>query len=361
MKHSIILGKLEKKQKKNSLDNLPIDLSEQYLEAQALLSRFLWGSNNPKDLDEAKNKFEEVLQKAPNFAGVHAGLGRTELNYVTNGYGGPTHFMKAQRHLEQALELDPSNVEAKVQRAYTYLWRGEKDQARHDIQYLLKNTNHNSEVLLGAGIIVQLDGLHLSALRLFGMALQDNPAAATQIYNRRARVNHYLGQMDLAWLEVDKGLTLEPNHSLLRTTKGYLFFREGGYEKAIPILESVIEEDPNRRVTYPTLAMCYIKNNQPEKAHNLITDELLSIAATDCEMAHRLATYFVVEENFSEAIHWLQKAIYLGYENYPWIAQNPIWKPMHDNPDFEDILSDLKRVHAKNKSRWDKFLADYWE
>ncbi len=355
------LGKLEEKQEKTPLDSLPIDLSEQYLEAQALLSRFLWGSNNPKDLEEGKNKFEEVLEKAPQFAAAHAGLGRTHLNYVVNGYGGQTHFMTAQRHLEKALELDPENIEAKIQRAYTYLWRGEKEKARRDMQYLLNNTNHNSEVFLGAGIIVQLDGLHKEALRLFGMALQDNPAAATQIYNRRARVNHYLGQLDLAWLEVDKGLTLEPNHSLLRTTKGYLFFREGGYEKAIPILESVIEEDPNRRVTYPTLAMCYVRNGDPEKASELITDELLSIAATDCEMAHRLATYFVVEGNSTEALHWLRKAIYLGYENYPWVADNPIWQPMHDNPDFEDILSDLERVYQKNRNRWEKFLDDYWE
>jgi len=355
------LGKLEQRQEKTPLDNLPIDLSEQYLEAQALLSRFLWGSNNPKDLDEAKNKFEEVLEKAPNFAAAHAGLGRTELNYVINGYGGPTHFMRAQRHLEQALDLDPENVEAKVQRAYTYLWRGEKEQARRDMQYLLKNTNHNAEVFLGAGIIVQLDGLHKEALRLFGMALKDNPAAATQIYNRRARVNQYLGQMDLAWLEVNKGLTLEPNHSLLRTTEGYLYFREGGYEKAIPILESVIEEDPNRRVTYPTLAMCYVRNGQSQKAAELITDELLTIASTDCEMAFRLATYCAVEGNTSEALHWLRKAIYLGYENYPWIAENPAWQSLHGNQDFKDIMEDLERVHEKNRNNWEKFLSDFWE
>lgn len=355
------LGKLEARQQKTPLENLPIEVSEQYLEAQGLFSRFLWGSNNPKDLEEANKKFEEVLEQAPNFAAAHAGLGRTHLNYVVNGFGGPTHFMAAQRHLEKALELDPENVEAKLQRAYTYLWRGEKDQARREIQYLLKNTTRNAEILLGAGTIVQLDGLHKEALRMLGMALRNNPTAATQIYNRRARLNHYLGQMDLAWLEVNKGLTLEPRHSLLRTTEGYLYFREGGYEKAIPILESVIEDDPNRRVTYPTLAMCYVRNGQPDKASELITDELLTIASTDCEMAYRLATYCAVEGNVSEALHWLRKAIYLGYENYPWIAENPAWQHLHDNTDFKDILLDLERVFKNNKSRWNQFLSDFWE
>lgn len=43
--------------------------------------------------------------------------------------------------------------------------------------------------------------------------------------------------------------------------------------------------------------------------------------STDCEMAFRLATYFAVAGNHVEALHWLRKAIYLGYENYPWIAE----------------------------------------
>lgn len=355
------LGKLEVKKTSTSSPSLPEHISEEYLEARALLTRFLWGSNNPKDLDEGKKRFESILKKAPDFAAAHAGLGRTHLNYVTNGFGGPTNFMAAQRHLEKALKLDPDDVEAKLQRAYTYLWRGEKERARRDIQQLLKQSPQNSEVYLIAGIIVQMDGLHEQALKLFGRALQNNPTAATQIYNRRARLYHYMGQLDLAWHEVNKGLTLEPKHSLLRTTEGYLYFREGGYEKAIPILESIIEDDPERRVTYPTLAMCYVRNGEPEKAADLITDELLTIAATDCEMAFRLATYFVVEGNFSEALHWLRKAIYLGYENYPWIIENPAWQPLQDDENFKEILSELRRVFEKNSKRWEKFLDDFWE
>src|SRR5699024_9363522 len=335
------LGKLDHKRKETSFNQLSIDLSEQYIEAQALLTRFLRGSSNPKDLEKAQHKFEEVLEQAPDFPAAHSGLGRTHLNFVSNGLGGPNHFVKAQRHLEWALEIDPQNVEAKLQRAYTYLWSGEKEQARQDIQYLLKNNGNSSEVLIGAGIIIQLDGLHIQALRLLGSALQKNPAAATQIYNRRARLNHYLGQLDLAWLEVNKGLTLEPKHSLLRTTEGYLYFREEAYKKAIPILESVIADDPNRRVTYPTLAMCYVCNGQSDEAYQLISDELMNIAATDCEMAYRLASYFVVNGNPDEALYWLRKAIYLGYENYPWIKNNPIWRTMRGNDQYQDILSDL--------------------
>lgn len=341
--------------------SLPDAISEQYLEARALLSRFLWGSNNPKDLEESRQQFERVLEEAPDYAPAQAGLGRAHLNYVVNGFGGHVHFMAAQRHLEKALRLDPTNVEAKLQRSYTYLWRGEKEQARKDIQQLLKKAGDSpevSEIYMISGIIFQLDGLYKAALRLFSMTLQHSPTAAPQVYNRRARIYHYMGEIEMAREEVRKGLTLEPGHPHLRTTEGYLHFRTGQYQKGIEVLESVIRDEPSRRMTYPTLAMCYVRAGQPEKADELINDELLAISATDCEMAYRLATYCVVDDNYSEALHWLRKTIYLGYENYPWIASNPVWEPLREDPEYRKIISDLKRVHERNKKRWEKFLSD---
>lgn len=71
---------------------------------------------------------------------------------------------------------------------------------------------------------------------------------------------------------LEKG-SLNPNTHFYELLKGYLFYSEQAYEEAILVLESAIEENPNYQVTYPTLAMCFVKNNQPDKAHSLITDD----------------------------------------------------------------------------------------
>lgn len=301
-----------------------------------------------------------MLETAPAFAPAHAGLGLTHLHYVINGFGGLTHFMSAQRHLESAVTIDPDHVEARINRAYTFLWRGEKAHARREIQQLLRKAGNDAEVLYGAGVILQLDGLLEEALRLFGMALQANPTSAPRIYNRRARIYQYMGQIDLAWHEVDKGLTLQPEHALLRTTRGYLLLREQKYEEAIGVLRAVIDDDPGRMLTYPTLAMACVMAGRAEEASNLITDELVAAAAADCEMAYRLATYCVVDDNPTEALHWLRKAIYLGNENYPWLVLNPAWNSLHDTAEWDRTLADLKRVYRKNRTVWQRFLADHW-
>ncbi|MDX1577875.1 MAG: protein kinase, partial [Gemmatimonadota bacterium] len=352
------IGIVQRRKERGPIEALPEAVSEEYLRARALLVRFLWSSSLREDLDRAREGFESVVEDAPEFASGHAGLGIAHLQSVIHGFGGLSHFMSAQRHLEKALAVDPEHREARLNRAYTYLWRGEKASARHDIEYLLRHAPADGEVLFGAGVIVQLDGLLEEALRLFDMALRANPGGATRIYNRRARIYQYMDRLDLAWSEVEKGLALEPNHALLRTTRGYLLFREGKLDEAVDALDEVLASDPGRRLTHPTLAMCHVRAGQPERAKALITDELLAVAAADCEMAYRLATYCVVDGNETEALHWLRKAVYLGNENHPWLSRNPLWEGLHGTPDFRRIMADLERTWEKNRGRWAKFFRE---
>ena len=328
------------------------DFSEDYLEARALLSMFVLRSSHRDDLDKARHGFETVTERAPRFAPAHAGLGITHLHYLRHGFGGLSHLMAAQRHLEHALKLDSGLVEAKLNRAYTLLWRGEKAIARHDVRYLLEAAASDSEVYIAAGIISRLDGLLEEALRFFSTALRLNPTSATNVYNHRARIYHYQGRLDLARHEVDKGLAMEPKHLLLRTTLGYLFLRESRIEDAISTLEAAVADDPNLRLAYPTLAISYVLAGRSQQAASLMTDETLAFAAMDCEMAYRLATYFAVTGDAFEALHWLRKAIYLGYESHPWFARNPAWAKLVGHEDFLKILSELKKAYRTNRKHW---------
>jgi serine/threonine-protein kinase len=211
-------------------------------------------------------------------------------------------------------------------------------------------------VHLVAGITLRLDGMYEDALRQFNRSLQLNPSNAPAIYNHRARVYQYQNQLELAEEELQKGLTLEPKHSLLRTSLAYQHMRKGELDKAIALLEAVIAEDDSMRLAFPTLALCYVQAGQRERAGSLIEEDSLSAAEADSEMAYRLATYFAVEGDESEALHWLRRAIYLGNENYPWFSKNPAWQRLHTHQDFERILEDLKKSHRRNQKTWRRLL-----
>ncbi len=331
-------------------------LSEIYLQARAMLSSFMQRTGSRLDLDRARELFERVVAGDVSFAAAWSGLGITHLQYVRHGFGGHMHVMAARKAFDQALELDSGSVEANLYRVYMLLSRGEKESARHGIENLLHTSANDSQVHMVAGITMRLDGMYEDALEQFNLSLKLDPSNAPIIYNHRARVYQYQNQLELAKEEIEKGLTLEPRHPLLRTSLAYEYMREGDMQEAITILESVIKDDDSMRLAYPTLALCYVQAGERQRAADMIEENSLAAAEADSEMAYRLATYFAVEGDESEALHWLRRAIYLGNENYPWFAMNPAWNRLHRHTDFERILEDLKKSYRRNQKNWKRLL-----
>jgi serine/threonine-protein kinase len=331
-------------------------LSETYLQGRALLSSFMVRTGSRPDLDRAHALLSNVSVGVPRFAPAWTGLGIAELQYARHGFGGQIHVMRARRAFDEALKLDPASTEANLYRIYMMLSRGDKESARHGISNLLASDANDWNVHMVTGIALRSDGIYDEALGHFSRALKLNPANAPILYNHRARVYHYRNQIELAGDELEKGLALEPRHPLLRTSSGYQQMRVGNIDAAIEILEGVVRDDASMRIAVPTLALCYVQAGQRERAASLLKDDTLAGAEADSEMAYRLATYFAVEGDSSEALHWLRRAIYLGNENYPWFQKNPAWNNLRTNSDFERILDDLQRSYRKNQKTWKRLL-----
>ena len=332
------------------------DLSEEYLQARAFLSSFMTRTGSRDDLDHARGLFESVVKRNENYAPGWSGLGITHLQYARHALGGQMHVLEARRAFDKSLSLDPGSVEANLYRVYMLLSRGEKESARHGIEHLLQTAGNDWNVRLVAGMTLRIDGMYDEALDQFNASLRMNPSNAAMVYNHRARVYQYQNQMELAADEIQKGLTLEPKQPMLRISLGYQQMRIGDLPRAIETLESVIRDESSLRIVFPTIALCYVQLGEREKAASFIVDETLSAAEADSEMAYRLATYFAVEGDESEALHWLRRAIYLGNENYPWFSKNPAWRKLSGHSDFERILDDLKKSYRRNQKNWKRLL-----
>ncbi len=332
-------------------------ISEDYLQARAVLSSFQSRTGSREDLDRARELFQSVTAQDGDFAPAWSGLGITHLQYARHGLGGQMHVLEARRAFDKALALDPKSVESNLYRVYMLLSRGEKESARHGIESLLQSASNDWNVHLVAGQTLRIDGMYEEALEQFNTSLRLNPSNAALIYNNRARVFQYQNQLELAADELEKGLTLEPKQPLLRVSLGYQQMRTGNLAQAIDTLEAVTREETSLRIVYPTIALCYVQQGDREKAATFIVDETLSAAEADSEMAYRLATYFALEGDESEALHWLRRAIYLGNENYPWFSINPAWRKLGGHSDFERILEDLKKSYRRNQKNWRRLLA----
>jgi serine/threonine protein kinase/tetratricopeptide (TPR) repeat protein len=342
---------------RDTSSSLSQDLSEEYLQARAVLSSFMSRTGSLDDLNRARGLFESVVKQDEDYAPGWSGLGITHLQYARHGLGGQMHVIEARRAFDKALQLDPGSVEANLYRVYMLLSRGEKESARHGIEHLLQSAANDWNVHLVAGLTLRIDGLYEEALDQFNTSLRLNPSNAAIIYNHRARVYQYQNQLELAGDEIEKGLTLEPRQPLLRISLGYQQMRLGDLARAVATLESVISDEASLRIVFPTIALCYVQLGDRAKAASFILEETLAAAEADGEMAYRLATYFAVDGDESEALHWLRRAIYLGNENYPWFSKNPAWRKLSGHSDFERILEDLKKSYRRNQKNWKRLLA----
>ena len=268
------------------------------------------------------------------------------------------HVLEARRAFDKALALDPGSVEANLYRVYMLLSRGEKESPPATASKTSSRPPRNDwNVHLVAGITLRIDGMYDEALDQFNASLRMNPSNAAIIYNHRARVYQYQNQLELAADEIEKGLTLEPRQPLLRTSLGYQQMRTGDLpqghrhpRKRHPRRRqsSASSTPPSRSATSSSATA---KRPQPSSS-----TKTLSAAEADSEMAYRLATYFAVDGDESEALHWLRRAIYLGNENYPWFAKNPAWRNLQGHADFERILEDLKKSYRRNQKNWKRLL-----
>lgn len=333
------------------------ELSEDYLDARAVLTSYALRSHHHDDLDRAFTKLQAVVAECPDFAAAHAGLGVTHLLFVRDGAGGQGHLIEAQAHLERALDLDPDNFEARLHRPQTLLWQGKKAEARREIQLLLRSAPANADVQLAAAQCLMLDGLLPEALARFQRVLGLNPAAAAHVYNSRARLLLYQSRPAEAWREIERGLALAPTHYHLRTTCAYWLSRSGDVEEAIRLLEAVVKENPAPRLAYPTLAIAYVKAGRRDDAAALVTPEMLAAAEIDGELAYRLATYYVVRGSKNRATRWLRTAIYLGNENYTWFSVNPEWERLADDETYRSVLADLRTTYERNAASWRQTLG----
>jgi eukaryotic-like serine/threonine-protein kinase len=109
----------------------------------------------------------------------------------------------------------------------------------------------------------------------------------------------------------------------------------------------VLEKNPDLHSQKIFLAYCYLARGERERALGLIDDQVIATAGADQDIAYRLATTYALDKQTDKALEWLERAISMGSENYPWMSTNPNWDALRDDARFKAIMDSLKE-------RWER-------
>ncbi len=315
---------------------------ENYLKGRTLLYKFITQTLDAADLESAIGMFEQATDLDSNFALAHSGLGMCYLNYVLKGMGGIECYAKSKASFDRALELDSKLVEPRVSLVFIDLFDGRSDIAQREIRRLLRLAPNEPSVHFAAQYVYRLSGRYDRALEAWDRLLKINPTDVVIASYNRSRIYKYQREFAKAEAAIAKGLAFEPNHPLLHTYGSMIPYYQGEIEKATMMLEETLAKHPGLHTFRTFLAYCYLARGERERAFDLIDDRVIETCRADQDGAYWLASVYALADMPDDAIRWLEQAISIGNENYPWFSTDPNWDSMREEPRYKAILENLK-------------------
>ena len=319
---------------------------EYYLRGRDLLFKYTTRTFDDSELDLAIKMFEQAIKLDPNFARAHAALGRCYVHHA-QGYGGEHYYELAERSLQRALALEPELPSASLQMVYVHLHRGEKEKALSLLADVRREKPNDPAVFIIAGMLYRLNGQYDKALKQYDRLLELNPKDIVWASYNRGRIYNYQRRYEEALAELEKGRKVEPEHPLIKTFTASVLLNQGRVDEAQALAEETLQQHPHFEALHVFIARCLSVKGQHAEARALITEQVKATAAADHDIAFWLASFYALEDLRDEAIEWLQRAVKLGNENYPYFAQNKKLDRLRDDPRFIALLNELK-------ARWEE-------
>jgi serine/threonine-protein kinase len=319
---------------------------EQYLRGRDLFARFIFRTLSPDDCDGAIEHFERAIQLDPNFALAHDGLGACYVNRVFKGFGGAEDYERAEAAFTKALALDPNIFEARMLMVFVYLWRGQKEKARDEVNRARKEAPNEPVVHFVKALLHRLDGEYGRALRSFDRLVRLDPAAHVVASYSRALVHMYMGHFDETFRQLDNAG--EPDNPLVRTFRALALYYTGQTDAAAELMKDVVEKHPNMHGIRPFMAMFLSAQGKHEEALAQLTPDVKRNGEVDADISYSIGSVYALEGLHGDAFEWLERSISLGNANRPCFENDPNWASLREDPRFVELIAGIH--HAKSNA-----------
>jgi serine/threonine-protein kinase len=319
---------------------------EQYLRGRDLFARFIFRSLAEEDCANAIHHFELAIDLDPNFALAYDGLGACYVNRVFKGFGGAEDYEQAEEAFHKALSIDGNIWEARMLMVFVYLWRGQKQKARDEVNRTQREAPNEAVVYFVKALLHRLDGEYRRALRSYDRLVRLDPAAHVVASYSRALVYMYIGRFDEAFKQLD--YAQDPDNPLVRTFRALGLYYTGQTDAAAELMHDVISKHPNMHGIRPFMAMFLSTQGKHDEALAQITDDVKRNGEVDADIAYSIGGVYALEGIVSEALSWLERSIALGNENRPCFESDPNWNNLRNDPGFIEVMSRVGSSRSAN-------------
>ena len=314
---------------------------EQYLRGRDLFARFIFRTLSEEDCNSAIDHFERAIQLDPNFALAHDGLGACYVNRVFKGFGGSEDYERAEAAFTKALAIDPNILEARMLMVFVYLWRGQKQKARDEVERTRREAPNEPVVHFVKGLLHRLDGEYGRALRSYDRLVRLDPAAHVVASYSRALVHMYMGHFDDTFRELNT--SGDPDNALVRTFRALALYYTGQTDEAAELMQDVVEKHPNMHGIRPFMAMFLSAQGKHDEALAQLTPDVKRNGEVDADISYSIGSVYALEGLHGDAFEWLERSVSLGNANRPCFENDPNLASLRGDPRFVELMEKLIR------------------
>lgn len=320
-----------------------------YLEGRTHLGR-----GTREDIDLAVQKFKEALKMDSTFALASVSLAESYLQIVRNQWDHkPVWLRLAQQASLNAIQLDPDMALAHLQLGQVYLSWGDAKQAEENIRKALDLNTNLSEAWAALGQLLLKYGLYKSCLECFDRALALNPGDVPVSLSRSMILNG-LKRFREAREALQKALDLYPDQKYIHTFMALTEFYLDHFSAATKEIEKGLDSDEYLPLAHAVLGMILAKTGKLDEALSEVELEVKPHVHNNGSLATAVAAVYALLDQNGQAMSWLEKAASWGYQEYPWLANDPNFDGLREDSRFVEFLKGMKTSWESNMQRYNR-------
>lgn len=304
--------------------------------------------------DRAIAGFKQAVRQDSDFVPAWLGLARAYLMIFEEGWNRNLVWLElAQKSAIRTIQLDSLQAEAYQVMGRVHQLRGDDLHAEPYFRKALDLHPRLAPSWAGLGGVFSKYGLYEPALEAYGHAVSirpDDPAFALNYAMLLIGLKRY----EEARSVLERAVRMRPEAVHLKTFLALACYYLQDYSNASDAVQEGLSAPKYQPLAHAVRAMILCKNGRWDDALAEVELEVKPAAGGDASLMTAAAAVYALLGRDGLAVQWLEKAADAGYREVPWIANDPNFSGLRDDPRYRDLMTRLNGL-------WKAQVRDYFE
>ena len=302
-----------------------------------------------EDLKKAGEMFEKSVGLDPTYAPSWAYLGAINTTLASIYFGGRESYDKARQAYDRALELDPSQIEARIFKANLLTDTGNVEEAAPLLRGVIGTNPNLAQAHWNLAYAYRFGGLLRESItegersrQINGEIKADNSVFNGYLYDGQYEkfIQSLPAREDSAYVTFYRGL-------------GHYYLKQG--KEASAYFDRAYQLGPTLMPAQIGKALSYGLAGQRASGIKLLKEaeeKIIKSDVADAEGVYKIAQAFAALNDRQPALRMLRRSIEGGFFCYPYFTNDPLLDNLRGEAEFAELMELARRRHEEFKRQF---------